>query len=139
MSGAERKKFDALMEAALEALPPHLHELLQEAPLVVEDRPSRTLLAELGIEQDETLCGLHSGTPLTERSVAEGADLPETIHLFREPIVDHAGGWERFRDEGGEWWGGADAVAREIRITLLHEIGHHFGLDEEDLADLGYE
>ena len=135
-----RQRFDELLERVLDSLPPRLHELLEEAPLIVEDRPSPRLLAELGIEdQPDSLCGLHSGTPLTERSVTHAADLPETIHLFRRGIIEHAGGWEPFVDDDGAPAGGSEAVAEEIRITLLHEIGHHFGLDEGHLAALGYE
>jgi predicted Zn-dependent protease with MMP-like domain len=139
MNRAERERFDRLLERVLESLPPRVRELLEEAPLIVDDRPSDQLMKELGINpEDELLCGLHSGTPLTHRSVERGHDLPETIHLFREGIVDEAGGWERWTDEEGEQWGGEDRVLVEICITLLHEIGHHFGLDEEDLAKLGY-
>ena len=139
MTAAERKRFDALLEKVLDSLPPRLHELLEEAPLIVEDRPSRKLMEELEIdEEDDLLCGLHSGTPLTERSVNHH-DLPETIHLFREGILEQAGGWTAQRDEEGQWIGGREALMREIRITILHEIGHHFGLDEDDLAELGYE
>jgi len=124
MTASERRRFDELLEAVLATLPPRLHALLDEAPLIVEDHPSPALCAELGIGPDDVLCGLHSGTPLTERSV-ETDEFPETIHLFREGILDHADGWDRVREE--------------IRITVLHEIGHHFGLDEDDLAELGYE
>ena len=140
MNPNERGRFDELLEAVLSSLPKPLTDLLEEAPLIVEDRPSEKLLAELGINgAEESLCGLHSGTPLTDRSVAHPPDLPETIHLFREGIVDEAGGWQPWQDEDGEWWGGDDAVAEQIEITLLHEIGHHFGLDEDQLAELGYE
>jgi predicted Zn-dependent protease with MMP-like domain len=125
----ERERFDRLLERVLDALPPRVRALLDEAPLIVDDRPDPRLLAELGMEEsDDILCGLHSGTPLTERSV-EGYDEPEKIHLFREGIIDHA---------GGRWAGGA-RIEAEIRITLLHEIGHHFGLEEEDLERLGYD
>lgn len=140
MNAAERRRFDALLEQVVASLPEQLRSLLEEAPLIVEDHPSPRLLAELGIDEaTESLCGLHSGVPLTERSVMQSHGLPETIHLFREGIIDEAGGWERWADDDGERWGGDDAVAEQIRITLLHEIGHHFGLEEEDLADLGYE
>jgi predicted Zn-dependent protease with MMP-like domain len=143
MNSAERNRFDALLEAVLETLPAKLHELLHEAPLIVDDRPSRALLLELGIDPDHPdaateLCGLHSGTPLTHRSVNHGFDLPETIQIFREGIIEEAGGWEPWTDEDGLAMGGEDAVAEQIRITLLHEIGHHFGLDEDDLDRLGY-
>ncbi|MHC4217035.1 MAG: metallopeptidase family protein [Planctomycetota bacterium] len=140
MIAAERKRFDALLEQVLAELPPRLHELLEEAPLIVEDRPSAMLLEELGIDDDhDLLCGLHSGAPLTERSVADEGGLLEMIHLFREGIVEHAGGWEPFQEDDGAWHGGEEALRREIRITLLHEIGHHFGLEEDDLTELGYE
>ncbi len=140
MTAAERRRFDALLDRVLDALPPRLHELLEEAPLIVEDRPSAKLLAELGIDADEDLlCGLHTGTPLTERSVEERSELPETIHLFRDGIVEHAGGWAVTKVDDGQPIGGEDVVAQEIRITLLHEIGHHFGLEEDDLTELGYE
>ena len=124
----------------MQTLPGRLRQLLQEAPLIVEDHPSPRLMAELGIDEGaDSLCGLHTGTPLTEHSVAQGHDLPETIHLFREGIVEEAAGAEPWRDDDGQWWGGDEAVTEQIRITLLHEIGHHFGLDEDDLAELGYE
>ncbi len=140
MNRAEREAFDDLLESVLEMLPPRLLDLLAETPLIVEDHPSPQMLAELGIDDDDdVLCGLHSGTPLTERSVEHAGELPETIHLFREGILDHAGGWDRVLDDDGKWRGGDEDIIREIRITLLHEIGHHFGLDEDDLADLGYE
>ena len=79
-------------------------------------------------EEAETLCGLHTGTMLTERSIEHSGDLPTDIHLFRDGIVEAAGGWEQ----------GRERVAQEIRITLLHEIGHHYGLEEDDLDRLGF-
>jgi predicted Zn-dependent protease with MMP-like domain len=140
MPRKDRERFDELLEGVLHSLPPRLTDLLEEAPLIVEDRPSRQLLRELGMdEDDDLLCGLHSGTALTERSVEQTPEMPETIHIFREGIIDHAGGWERWKDEEGQWWGGPEAIGREIRITILHEIGHHFGLDEDDLRELGYD
>lgn len=125
MTGRERRRFDELLETVLAALPRRLRTLLDETPLIVEDRPSPALCRELGLETEDLLCGLHTGTPLTERSVEQPDELPETIHLFRDGILSHAGDWQHVHDE--------------IRITLLHEIGHHFGLDEDELAELGYE
>ena len=121
-----------LLTSVIDALPAHLHRLLEEAPVIVEDRPDRALLAELGMEPgDDLLCGLHSGRAITERSHLDVPDMPETIHLFRAGIVEQAGGWDG--DDADH------AIETEIRITLLHEIGHHFGLDEDDLTDLGYD
>ena len=140
MTSDDRERFDALLETVISELPQRIRDLMEEAPVIVEDHPSPELCKELDLDpEQENLCGLHTGTMLTERSVSHGHDLPETIHLFREGVIDEAGGWEPWESEDGEMWGGEEAVKEEIRITLLHEIGHHFGLDEDDLADLGYD
>lgn len=70
MRRRERERFDELFEEVLAALPDGVHKLIEECPLVLEDRPSQAILDELGIEEeDDILCGLHTGVPLTERSV----------------------------------------------------------------------
>jgi predicted Zn-dependent protease with MMP-like domain len=143
MLGPHRDRFDEIFERVLADLPHGLHELIEEAPIVLEDRPSRRLLRELGMDPSEDdLCGLHSGVPLTHRTVSDTGMLPDVIHLFREGIIDHAGGWKERTDPEnpeGPRIGGEERIREQIRITLLHEIGHHFGLDEDDLARLGYE
>jgi predicted Zn-dependent protease with MMP-like domain len=136
VTDAERERFDRLVEDAIEALPPQLRALLDEVPLVVLDQPDEPMLRDLGVDpaDDEALdelCGLHTGTALTERSVAQSHDLPTVIHIFRRGIVSLAGGWDQPSSD--------EEVYEEIRTTLLHEMGHHFGLDEDDLADLGYD
>jgi predicted Zn-dependent protease with MMP-like domain len=136
MNQRERDRFDRLLEAEIESLPPGVRTLLEETPVIVEDRPSRQLLRELGMGDDDLLCGLHTGVPITERSV-EHPDM-ESIRLFREGIIETAGGWEAWESEEGEQLGGEEAVKHEIHITLLHEIGHHYGLEEDDLERLGY-
>lgn len=147
MSPAHRNRFDALLEEVVESLSPRLRELLEEVPLIVDDRPeprlARELYDELGHEEGETveqfastLCGLHTGVALTERSVNHSGDVPDHIRIFREGIVNIAGGWEP--GEGETRQHVDDAVYDEIAITVLHEIGHHFGLDEDDLESLGY-
>jgi predicted Zn-dependent protease with MMP-like domain len=136
MSPAERDRFDRLIERVIDQLPDRLRDLLEEIPVVVEDAPSPEVLGFFGIDPSDPdarteLCGLHTGVSLTERSVEDTDLLPTDIELYREGIVSLAGGWR-----------GPDAderVLREIRVTLLHEIGHHFGLEEDDLADLGYD
>jgi predicted Zn-dependent protease with MMP-like domain len=140
VKAGEREEFDAIFERVLEALPQRVRDLLQEVSVILDDLPSPDLLSELGIPEDEadTLCGLHTGIAITERSIEHSGELPDVIHLFREGILAHAGGWEPWDDEEGEHWGGSEVIEREIRITLLHEIGHHFGLDEDDLEALGY-
>lgn len=139
LSDADRDRFDALLEAEIERLPPRVRALLEQTPLIVDDAPSRRLLRELGMDPaSEDLCGLHSGVPLTERSVTDQPEAPEQIHLFRRGIIDQAGGWHARTEHDGCTLGGEDLVREEIRITLLHEIGHHYGLDEDDLERLGY-
>lgn len=142
MKARERERFDALLEEAIGALPEGVRALLEEVPLIVDDRPEDALVRMLAAESGEDvstrgaldafaseLCGLHSGRMVTERSVEDSGEAPEDIRVFREGIVNLAGGWRA----------GEDAVYEEIAITLLHEIGHHFGLEEEDLEELGYE
>ena len=93
MRRRERERFDELFEEELAALPEGIHKLIEECPLVLEDRPSQAILAELGIDEDEILCGLHTGVPLTDRSV-ERPDSSDVVHIFREGIFDMAGGWD---------------------------------------------
>lgn len=141
MTDSERDRFDAILEAVLEDLPEGIHALTEEMPVIVEDRPEQKLLDELSKEAGETiqpdeLCGLHTGVAFTERSVTSPAELPSEIRLFREGILAEAGGWAEPGEDPEEV---EDSIYEEIRITLLHEIGHQFGLDEDDLERLGYQ
>jgi predicted Zn-dependent protease with MMP-like domain len=149
MTDAERERFDLLVQDAIDALPARIRELLDEVPVVVLDEPTPKMVAELTADgtlepdADPTeLCGLHTGVAITDRSIDDpggwgrpGHDsfAPEEIHLFRRGIVDLA-----TDDQGWDAEHADDEVYEEIRITLLHEIGHHFGLDEDDLEELGY-
>ncbi len=130
MTDTEQARFDSLLEQVLKSLPEPLSSLLIDTPLIVDDQPDSQLTDELGLDDPAELCGLHTGQALTERSVEDPTRFPDEIRLFRLGIVLLAGGWDRT--------GADERVREEIRITLLHEIGHHFGLDEDDLADLGY-
>ncbi|MCA9294136.1 MAG: metallopeptidase family protein [Phycisphaerales bacterium] len=148
MRDSDRERFDELFDQALEDLPPKLHELIEEVPVIIEDEPGGELLDELAREAIATsggmtlaeakaalrdeLCGLHSGPMITEHSYEDVGppQLPAEIRIFRRGIVMTAGGWDQAEAD--------EAVAHEIAITLLHEIGHHFGLDEDDLAERGY-
>ena len=137
----ERDRFDGIVEEVIDSLPPHWRARIDETPVLVEDRPSPSVLREFGLDESQAdeICGLHSGTPLTERSVSDTVEEPETIHLYRIGILALAGGWEEGVDEDGEPMGGEAIIREEIRVTLLHELGHHFGLDEDDLEGLGYD
>ncbi len=132
---SERRLFDTFLAGHIDRLPGHVARWLDEVPVVVEDEPTDELLRELGMDPDEDdLCGLHSGTALTDRSVEHSGVEPDHILLFRGPIMRLAG-WSLRHDTPAT----RAELKRQTRITLLHEIGHHFGLDEDDLAELGYE
>lgn len=135
---AQRIAFDQLVEGVLDNLPPALAELIQSVSVIVLDQPEPAMLRDLGIAASDVdapfeICGMHSGTPDTESSIDVSGELPAQIHLFRLGIINLCGGLDP---------GDADsraAVESEIGITLLHEIGHQFGLDEDDLERLGYQ
>lgn len=151
MKERDRDRFDAFVSQVLDDLPPPIAARLDEITIVVEDRPSealvRALVADGTIEDEaaaEELCGLHTGVALTERSVELAGVLPDQIHLFREGIVRlvlelQEPALPDAALENPTWPDSLDeAVREEIRVTVLHEIGHHFGLDEDDLDTLGY-
>lgn len=133
MTDEQRQNFDRLVDEVIEHLPPGVKTLLDEVPIIVLDRPTPDMARSLGMTEDEAaeLCGLHTGLALTERSVEHSGVLPTDVHLFREGIVDLVGGWDVDDAE--------NQIYEEIRITILHELGHHFGLDEDDLEALGYD
>ena len=114
-----RDAFRQLVDEALAGIPPHFRDALKNIAIVVEDQPSRTQLEEVGVDPPDTLLGLYEGTPLTERHWAEGNSLPDKITLFQLPIE------EASDDE--------DDVVVAIGETLIHEIGHYFGLSEEEI------
>jgi len=119
----ERKKFEQLAEEAFAALPEELLGHVDNVVFVVEDWPDRETLEALEIEARDGLLGLYQGISLAERSVEMSGVLPDRILLYQRPI---------------EYWAKEDklSVSEVIYDTLLHEIGHHFGLDEDDLARL---
>ncbi len=145
MSPEDRARFDRLFDRVVRSLPGAIIRLTDEVPIIVEDRPHERILRQMAapgeppLEPDE-LCGLHTGVAFTERSI-DHADLPSDIVIFREGIVAAAGGFAKTEDddEGVTAEDIDDAVAEEIRVTILHEVGHQFGLSEEDLERLGYE
>lgn len=130
VSDVQRQRFDQIMDEVVQELPQHILDLLEEVPVIVEDEPALEDFEELGMDPDETdLCGLHQGIPLTQRSVEHSGTMPDEMKLFRGPILRMC---RRARGVS------LSELRRQIRITLLHEIGHHFGLGEDDLAKLGY-
>ncbi len=130
VNSEERRLFDGLFDDVMAEMPPQIRELLEEVPLIVEDYPSQDVLEAMDIEYIDELCGLHDGVPLTERGTGHSGVMPEAIYLFREGLLTLSMDDEGYVDE--------DELKKQIRITVLHEIGHHFGLEEDDLKKLGY-
>ena len=121
-----RARFEAVVEAALREIPEELREKLRNIEVVVEARPSRALLEELELDPEvDSLYGLYQGTPLTERAFDEIARLPDKISIYQVPLE------EDFGDD-------VEALKREIRTTVVHEIAHYFGIDDDDLDEMGY-
>ena len=106
----------------------------------MEDHPAPDVLESFGMDESQAdeICGLFSGVGLTERSVDDVPDMPDTITIYRAGIVTLAGGWAEALEGDGSPTGGEERIAEEIRTTILHEVGHHFGLDEDDLDKLGF-
>ena len=114
----------AMAEAALRQLPSAFAARLGDIVLVVEDWPDEETLAELGIDNPYELTGVYEGLPLTERSIEHSGTLPDRVRLFRRPILDE---WAERGDE---------ALGHLVAHVVVHEIGHHFGLSEEDMHAL---
>ena len=117
-------RFDRVLSGAIEALPAEFRNALDDLAIVVEGWPPDDLLDDMGIPDEDTIYGFYQGTPLPERSVGDPYRLPDVISIYQGPLE------EDFPDPV--------ELQRQIRITLLHEVGHYFGLDEEALARLGY-
>ncbi len=120
-----RAQFERALREALDDLPEMFRAALSNVAVVVEEWPPDWLLDELEIPPEDTLYGFYHGVPLPERSTADPGGLPDKISVYRGPLEED--------------FPGRKELVREIRTTLLHEIGHYFGMDEEDLARLGYE
>ncbi len=114
-----REVFRRYVDEALATIPANFREALQNIAIVVEDEPTPDMLAEVGVEPPDTLLGLYQGTPLTERHWAHGNALPDKITIFQRPNEDASD------DE--------DDLIVAIGETLIHEIGHYFGLSEEEI------
>ena len=136
LSQVLRETFDDILETQIEALPHDAAEVVALSGVIAEDEPGEEVLASLGMsyEQGRDLCGMHFGVPETERSVEDTGELPSQIMLFRGPIIRLA----EYRIVDGREVNRQELV-EQIHITLLHEIGHQFGLDEDDLTELGYD
>jgi predicted Zn-dependent protease with MMP-like domain len=118
----DRKQFESLVAEALASIPRRFKKAMQNIAIVVEDEPSAELLEEMEIEPPDTLLGLYQGIPLTERGWGHGNALPDRVLIFQGPH-------ERDADD-------EDDLVVAIGETLIHEIGHYFGMSEEQIEDI---
>lgn len=117
-----RAAFRRLVEESLRSLPSAFRRKLENVEIVVEDWPTPEDLRRAGVEPGGTLLGLYTGVPLLQRGTWYGGVLPDRITLFRRSLQALC----QTRRE----------LKRQIQITLMHEIGHHFGLGEEELEEV---
>ena len=117
------QEIEAIARRALDALPRPFAASLGDVVLRVEDFADKATLREMGIADPFELTGLYEGVPLTERSVEQSGTLPDLVRLFRRPILD-------------EWADGDDSLEHLVAHVVIHEIGHHFGLSDEDMHAL---
>ncbi len=112
------EEFEALVAKALDDLPEEFAALLENVAVVVEEEPTEEDLASVDLDPEDDLLGLYQGVPLSARDSSYGA-LPDRVVIYRGPIL-------RLCSSRRE-------VIREVRDTVVHELGHHFGLDEDDM------
>ena len=118
----DRAEFERHVAEALASIPRRFRSAMKNIAIVVEDEPSRELLDDMEIEPPDTLLGLYQGTPLTERSWSHGNTLPDRVLIFQGPHERES------EDE--------DDLIVCIAETLIHEIGHYFGMSEEQIEEI---
>ena len=118
------EEFEELVAEALDSVPAEFLPYLENVIVEVADLPDRETARGLGLKSRRHLLGLYHGVPLTERSVTFSGRLPDRIVLYKLNIEDCS----RSREH----------VVEQVRTTVLHEVGHHFGLDEDELDEKGY-
>ncbi len=119
----QRGRFLKLVRKALAEVPDPFATWLDNVDILIENRPTKRQRQEIGLQPGETLFGLYEGIPQTERDSGYGMVLPDTITIFQEPLE------QAFRDD-------AERV-EEVRLTVLHELAHFFGMSDDELHRLG--
>ncbi|HOJ15261.1 MAG TPA: metallopeptidase family protein [Deltaproteobacteria bacterium] len=119
------REFARIVARALDNIPEEIMRHVENVAVTIEDRHSPEVLEEMGLEPDEPLFGLYTGVALTEREISSPELMPDTIVIFKEPLLEYCTSREELEEE--------------IEITVVHEIAHYFGISEERLAELGYD
>jgi predicted Zn-dependent protease with MMP-like domain len=130
MKDETREVFDAELDAVMAEMPPRVHELLAKIPMIIEDYPSREVMRRMRVRRRSSLCGLYTGVPLTKRSIDLSGIPSDVIHIYREGIMSMT------RRADGTF--NLPKLRKQIRMTILHELGHHHGMTERDLREMGY-
>jgi predicted Zn-dependent protease with MMP-like domain len=116
--------FSELLDEAIRELPEEFRAKLENVAILVEDYPSEELLKRMEVPEGETLFGLYEGVPLTERGHFDVPLVPDRIYIFQREIEEACESPEEIKEE--------------LKITLVHEIAHFFGLDDDHLEEIGY-
>ncbi len=124
MMNLSDKEFARIAARVLDRIPDEIMQQVSNVAITVEDRPWPELLEDMGLPEDEPLLGLYTGTSLPDRSITWPSVYPDTIILFKEPLL--------------EMCSDVTELEEEIEITIVHEIAHYFGIGEERLVELGY-
>jgi predicted Zn-dependent protease with MMP-like domain len=118
------KEFDKIVKRAIRLIPLEIRKHLDNMQITVRSRPSRNMLKEMDLPRHDTLLGLFWGVPMREQSVTTPSLFPATIFIFQEPLQEICETIEELQ--------------KQIEITVVHEIAHAIGIDEDRLAELGY-
>jgi len=122
-SSPDADEIEAIARASLAALPEPFAEHLADIVLRVEEFADDAVLAEMGIDDPFDLTGLYHGLPIGEKSVGQSGAMPDRITLYRRAILD-------------EWAAGSESLEHLVHHILVHEVGHHFGLSDDDMHAL---
>ena len=121
----DRARFHSLVVEAIDAIPEPFRDHLANVEVVVEDEPAAEILREMGLDpRRDTIYGLYEGVPVGERVFDDAPVLPDRIVIYYRPLL------RDFRTPG--------AIRREIRTTIIHEVGHVFGLEDDEIEAEGY-
>jgi len=120
----DRKAFEKLLDEAIGELPKDFRKRMENVAVIVEDYPSAELIEQLDLDPEAVLFGLYEGVPLTERGFFAQPLHPDRILIFQGEIEDECDSPEE--------------VKEELKVTIVHEIAHFFGLSDEYLEELGY-
>ena len=113
--------FEELVRQALEQIPPHLRAKIENVAIRIEEFPDAEVVAQMELESPFDLLGLYHGVSLDQKSHFDAATEPDIIFLYRRPILEY-------------WCEGTDALDAVVGHVLIHEIGHHFGFSDDDMA-----